>query len=276
MGPSYPNPNRALTPGETALRLAVLRRVIEGDGGSGWSRPDVSRADAGVVVSVAAHAGAGVGSAMREGLVVREACAGDVDMFVELMMLADPDVEPDALLTIRRLISASGSWSLRSLGRLALVAVDAGHVVGALLAGPPEWLYDHPEMVPWRAFLGQRIATVLGLPVRPESRRSGVGRALMERAENDLRAAGRGLVTLFHASDLDAYYAGRGYTSHDMFAVCLPGGRVLLRDYPNDLRVAVKSLETGVRSIPMAGVSVPVVTGLAPDTTPPVGLRFPK
>ncbi|OPC76872.1 hypothetical protein B4N89_46225 [Embleya scabrispora] len=251
-----------------AVQLATLARVIADRPATGRSKPGrtLSR-------SLARILEAPVADATEPVHAVREACPKDVDAFMALMTLAAPDASFEALWRARRLV-ADGASSPES-GELALVAVDAERVVGALLTNTPGWLFDPPGIAtPHEPSLIARIVTVDGLAVRPEHRRTGIGRALLRRAEDEMREAGRGLSALFHEPELDSYYAKSGYTNHSAFAILLPCGRVLLRKCSGSAnRIAIKPLDTSVKPVHVDGLPMPVIAGLLPDTELPADTR---
>lgn len=209
----------------------------------------------------------------RANVAIRETLPADAESFVALMTLADPHAEPEGLWDIRRMIQ-DGPRPLAQYGELALVAVnERKRIVGALFVLDSSWLLTRPAITPaYRRLLAHRVLTIQGLAVRPEYRRTGVGRALLRRAESDMRAAGCGLSALFHEPHLSAYYEKMGYTSRRSFAAYLPDGTFLNLQYGG--YIAVKPLDAGVRAVTVFGLSVPVIDGLLPGTGLPDGAWF--
>lgn len=211
----------------------------------------------------------------RAKVAIRETLPADAESFVALMTLADPHAGPEQLWEIRRMIQ-DGPRPLAQYGELALVAVnESKKVVGALFVLDSAWLLTRPDIAPaYRRPLELRVLTIQGLAVRPGYRRTGVGRALLRRAESAMRAAGCGLSAIFHEPHLSAYYAKMGYTSRRAFAAYLPDGTFLNLQYGESARIAVKPLDAGVRAVTVFGLSVPVIDGLLPGTGLPDGAWF--
>ncbi|WP_331733208.1 GNAT family N-acetyltransferase (plasmid) [Embleya sp. NBC_00888] len=213
----------------------------------------------------------------RGNLTIHPARPVHAPAFVALMTLALPDADPDDLLALRKAIE-SGLPPLSESGAVALIALvaldDTGRTVGALIAGTSSWVLTDPEIASGlRPALTRRVVSIDGLAVRPEYRRTGVGRALVRQAENAFRADGWGAVTINHRPDLDAFYGGLGYANYGSLVVGLPNGRVV-RLSPSEGRVAVKPLDRSVEPVPVVGLSSPVITGLLPGTSLPAHAWF--
>lgn len=205
---------------------------------------------------------------------VRETRPADVNVYMELVSRLNPDA-PD-LVPLRRAFDENGQLTLRANLTLALVATDErGRPVGALLGGVPKWLVNHPVCTPLHTIpLVKRVAYISALFVRPEYRKIGVGRSLIERAEIEFRAAGRRLVTLMHTPELVSYYNALGYETSSCFAAYVPKGLLLIAESADGTHMAAKALDPRVGRATVFGVPVPVLTGVLCEETLPAGAWF--
>ncbi|OPC76861.1 hypothetical protein B4N89_46170 [Embleya scabrispora] len=204
---------------------------------------------------------------------MRKAHPTDVNQFMTLIALADPD-HPDPYGEAREFVLTRHGAPLEGEGLLALVAVDeTGKLVGALLAGIPKWVFTHVGIpTQFEIPLSRRVANVHGVAVHPEYRYKGVGRSLIRQAEEEFKAAGWRVMTLEHPAHLDDYYARLGYTNHNAIVVNLPSSLISVRI--DDTRVSARSLHPRARLASVFGIPGPVINGLLPGTDMPENAWF--
>jgi len=142
---------------------------------------------------------------------VRDAGHRDLDAFMNLIRHADPD-HPSPFHSARLMLGLAPEPPLSHNLNLCLMAEDRrGKPVGALLAGPPDWLVEHPGLhgSPLTLALVHRMTMIQGVAVDPKYRRRGLGTALIRRAEQRYREAGWGLSMLIHSPSLEPFYQRR-------------------------------------------------------------------
>ncbi|WP_079054308.1 GNAT family N-acetyltransferase [Streptomyces graminilatus] len=164
----------------------------------------------------------------RSGIRIRTAAVDDADTLVELASLVDlhlPSAEvPAALAPMRHALADTDDSPLSHRYNHFLIAEDAAGIpVGLLTVGPPKWMSD-PTIVPkfMRPQIVRRLATIHMLAVRPEYRRRGVARALLQHTEQTFRQAGYAALTLRHDRDLVRFYRQFGFTTSSRLSLTLP------------------------------------------------------
>ncbi|MFF2378373.1 GNAT family N-acetyltransferase [Streptomyces xiamenensis] len=189
---------------------------------------------------------------------------------------ADP-ANPDPFGPARAILASRPTPPLSHDRSLALVAEDSttGAVVGALLGGPPRWLFTHPgiDEVSLREHLVYRLGMINGFAVHPAHRRRGLGTALLRTAEQRFAQNRYGLVTLDHQPNLDPFYRRQGYTVDDALLVHLPQQR-LIGMTVDDTRMSAKPLHPAVRLAEVPGAPHRIITGLLPGASLPAHARF--
>jgi len=211
-------------------------------------------------------------TASASGVRIREARATDTDAFINLVTLIDlriPTSElPSALAPLRAALGSEPAPPLSHGRLLLLVAEDAyGTPVGAIVCGPPLWIFEHPNIPPFmRGILQRRISTIQMLAVHPNHRGHGIGRNLLHAAEETFTQTRYTVLTLRHLPGLETYYGPLGYTSQPRLAIDLPPLGVITQVNPG-WRHAVKPLSNDVALTTRYGHPVRVVTGAL--TTPP-------
>src|SRR4051812_16460659 len=159
---------------------------------------------------------------------VRPAKGEDADVLVELAMLVDlhrPAEEvPAALGQMRLALTVQTLQGPLSHGlNHFLLAEDDGEAVGVIACGPPLWIAEHPGIPRFlRTRLVHRVSTIHSLAVRPAHRGRGIARLLLDRAEEDFRQAGYGVLLLRHERALDGFYRRLGFTSATRLVMDLP------------------------------------------------------
>lgn len=98
-----------------------------------------------------------------------------------------------------------------------LVALDGEEVVGALFAGPPaKFLNSNEARLTARAFnaIAERVTEIVWIVVKPSHRRTGIGRALINLAENEARKHASVLLLFFDQTKkhLKTFYEHNSYT----------------------------------------------------------------
>ncbi|MFI8459158.1 GNAT family N-acetyltransferase [Kitasatospora sp. NPDC085464] len=210
-------------------------------------------------------------------ITVRDATRADTSAFMDVIAHADPD-DPNPFWPARAVLASRPAGPLSHGDNLCLLAEDnVGVLVGALLAGPPRWVLDHPGLAGQaqaRKLLFSRVAVINGVAVHPGHRRQGIARAMLRSAEQRLTRAGRGLVTLDHSPALDGFYRRLGYSVNDALVVHVPGDRLLAIGDPN-LRRSSKVLDRATRLADVPGLPYQVVTRLVPGAfLPDTGVVF--
>jgi ribosomal protein S18 acetylase RimI-like enzyme len=208
--------------------------------------------------------------------VVRDARPADTGAFMSVIAHADPD-DADPFGLARDVLASRPTPPLSHGRSLALVAEDSttGAVIGALLGGPPRWLFTHPG-IDRRSLLEnlvRRLGMVNGVAVDPAHRRRGIGAALLRAAEQRFARNRYGLVTLDHQPHLDAFYRGQGYTVDDALLVHLPQQR-LIGMTVDDTRMSAKPLHPAVRLADVPGAPHRIITGLLPGASLPADASF--
>jgi predicted N-acetyltransferase YhbS len=201
----------------------------------------------------------------------RDAGHGDVDAFMKLIRHADPD-HPSPFHSARLMLGLAPEPPLSHNLNLCLIAEDRrGKPVGALLAGPPDWLVEHPGLrgSPLTLALVYRMTMIQGVAVDPKYRGRGLGQALIRRAEQRYREAGWGLSMLIHGPSLESFYQRLGYVSHPGLLMNLPRPHPLIgQDFLNML-TALKPLAAEVRLADVPFAPCPVISGVLPGTQVP-------
>ncbi|MGW4890717.1 GNAT family N-acetyltransferase [Kitasatospora sp. NPDC004240] len=206
---------------------------------------------------------------------VREACAADTAAFMAVLAFADPH-HPDPFGEARLVLACPPEPPLSHHRQLFLIAeAHDGTVAGALLAGVPRWLLEHPgiDTAILQNRLVARLAMIHAVAVQPDHRGAGIARTLIQHAEARFVHAGYGLMTLNHDRDLDAFYRHLGYTIGDQLLVHLPGDR-LIGQATDDTRMSAKPLRLPVRLAEVPGAPARIVTGLVPGASLPARARF--
>lgn len=207
----------------------------------------------------------------RPRFTLHDARRTDTRAFMNLIALADPG-NPDPFGMARQVLALPHQPPLSHPGlNLCLLARDGhGAPVGALLAGVPRWILDHPAIgydVALMETMVEKIGMIHGVAVRPGHRGRGIGRALIAHAEQRFTRAGYDVMTLNHDGDHDAYYTHLGYTVTDMLVINLPVG--LVAQTTDDTRMCAKPLTPRVKVIDVPGAPAPIITGVLPDTDIP-------
>ncbi|WP_328373631.1 GNAT family N-acetyltransferase (plasmid) [Streptomyces sp. NBC_00445] len=204
----------------------------------------------------------------RSGIRIRTATPDDGDAVVELASLVDlhlpTDAVPTALTPLRLALSATDDGPLSHQDNHFLIAEDNdGFPLGLIVCGPPKWITK-----PGRASglvrrrLRRRISSVHMLAVRPEHRRRGVARDLLQQAEETFRDAGYAALTLRHDRELTAFYRQLGYTSANRLSLMLPPQELFtLNDRPWKHAFKVLSADASV----ISAQGLPTITGILPS-----------
>jgi len=209
---------------------------------------------------------------------VRFAGPGDSEQFMQVIALADP-ANPAPFGQARAVLASRQSPPLTHEDSMALVAETAdGTIAGALVGGPPRWIFEHPQLAGQRAVLialTKRMTMVNGVAVQPEHRGRGVGAALVSAAESLAARAAMGIMLLNHTPDLAGFYRRLGYTTTDRMAYNLPSPVGLLPTVATDPELlAFKCLDLRVRQARVKGAHFPVIGGLLPGTGIAPGTRL--
>ncbi|WP_159399788.1 GNAT family N-acetyltransferase [Streptomyces alboflavus] len=188
-----------------------------------------------------------------------------------LIQHADPDA-PSPFHSARLILGLPPQPPMSHHLDLCLVAEDhRGKLVGALLAGPPPWLIEHPGVRGSRLIpkLARRLTMIQGVAVDPQYRRRGIGRALIHHAEQRYQEHGWGLSTLIHDPSLKSFYRKLGYVSHPALLMQLPGTYPLVgQDFLNRL-TALKPLSGDVTLADVPFAPAPVISGILPGSSVP-------
>ncbi|MFJ6437862.1 GNAT family N-acetyltransferase [Streptomyces sp. NPDC091416] len=190
---------------------------------------------------------------------------------MDLIRHADPE-NPSPFHPARLILGMPPEPPLSHQLHLCPIAEDRqGKAVGALMAGPPDWLVAHPGLqhFPLMLDLLHRITMIHGVAVAPGHRRRGVGRALIRRAEQRYRELGWTLSMLVHAPSLAPFYERLGYTSHPALLMNLPSPHPLIGQDFRDVLTALKPLTDGVRLADVAFAPTPVISGILPGSQVP-------
>ncbi|MEU9254524.1 GNAT family N-acetyltransferase [Streptomyces sp. NPDC048270] len=206
---------------------------------------------------------------------IRVAGHADTTAYMNLIAHADPH-DPDPFGLARDILARHPGRPLSHHRDLCLLAEDStGTAVGALLGGVPRWVLEHPGID--TLALTDRMISHLGMihavAVHPDQRRRGIGRALIQRAEERFTQAGYGVMTLNHAPELDGYYRSLGYTVDDALLVHLPPQR-LIGMTADDTRMSAKPLRPSVRLAEVPGAPHRVITSLLPGASLPPSATF--
>lgn len=207
---------------------------------------------------------------------LRDAGQRDVEVFMDLIRHADPD-HPSPFHAARLTLSLPPEPPLSHQLDLCLIAEDQrGKAVGALVAGPPEWLVAHPGLQNSALLLDlvHRITMIHGVAVAPRYRGRGIGRALIRQAEQRYRALGWGLSMLIHAPSLATYYERLGYVAHPALLMNLPSPHPLIGQDFLDMLTALKPLSPDVRLADVAFAPAPVISGVLPGSQVPENAWF--
>ncbi|MFI6112779.1 GNAT family N-acetyltransferase [Kitasatospora sp. NPDC051164] len=193
-----------------------------------------------------------------------------------VIALADP-LDPDPFALARDVLTSPSVPPLSHDRSLALVAEDneTGTLIGALLGGPPRWLFTHPgiDRLSLRERLVHRMGMINGMAVHPDYRHRGVAAALISAAEQRFTRARYGLMTVNHEPALDDFYRHHGYTIGDALLVHLPQQR-LIGMTTDDTRMSAKPLHPAVRLADVPGAPHRVITSLVPGASLPADAVF--
>jgi GNAT superfamily N-acetyltransferase len=212
---------------------------------------------------------------LRPPVVVREARPADTAAFMAVIALADPH-HPDPFGEARLVLAGPPEPPLSHFRQLFLIAETPGRAVaGALLAGVPRWLLEHPgiDTVSLQERLVARLGMIHAVAVHPDHRGRGIARTLIQQAEARFTQAGYGLMTLNHDPELDGFYRHLGYTVDDRLLVHLPGDR-LIGMTTDDTRMSAKALRPPVRLADVPGAPARIITGLLPGASLPARASF--
>lgn len=202
---------------------------------------------------------------------LRDAGRRDLDAFMNLIRHADPE-HPSPFHSARLMLGLAPEPPLSHNLNLCLIAEDRrGKPVGALLAGPPDWLVEHPGLRGPSLLLAlvHRMTMIQGVAVDPKYRGRGLGKALIRTAERRYREAGWALSMLVHDPSLAPFYQGLGYASHPGLLMNLPSPHPLIgQDFLNRL-TALKPLAADVRLADVLFAPCPVISGVLPGSQVP-------
>lgn len=202
---------------------------------------------------------------------LRDAGRRDLDAFMNLIRHADPE-HPSPFHSARLMLGLAPEPPLSHNLNLCLIAEDRrGKPVGALLAGPPDWLVEHPGLRGPSLVLAlvHRMTMIQGVAVDPKYRGRGLGKALIRTAERRYREAGWALSMLVHDPSLAPFYQGLGYVSHPGLLMNLPSPHPLIgQDFLNRL-TALKPLAADVRLADVLFAPCPVISGVLPGSQVP-------
>jgi ribosomal protein S18 acetylase RimI-like enzyme len=147
---------------------------------------------------------------LSEGYSIRIADLGDAAAIVEHRREMFRDMGRADEARLAQMSAAFESWLLRRMESGEYLAWMAVAADGSVAGGAGLWLMDWPPHV---IGSGARRGNILNVYVRPESRRRGIARALMETTLEWTRANGVDCVIL-HASDEGrALYESLGFTA---------------------------------------------------------------
>ncbi|MFD6967154.1 GNAT family N-acetyltransferase [Streptomyces sp. NPDC059949] len=209
------------------------------------------------------------------GITLRDGAAPDADAVARLLSVVNPD-DPGAFEDVRLNLGMPHEGPLSHSRSLVVLAEDAqGHPVGALFAGSPFWLFDHP-VTGHPALLGDlvaRIGIISAVAVHPDHHGRGVGAELIRHAVRRFTRAGYGLLTLNCFPALEEYYDRLGFTIMDDLIVHLPDGRMAAPVW-DDTRVAARPLDRHTVLAAVPGLGSPVVSGILPGSRVPDGAYF--
>lgn len=212
-------------------------------------------------------------------ITTREARAADAPAFLAVIALADPG-HPAPFHQARAVLANPPAPPLSHERQLLLIAeAPDGGIAGALMAGEPRWIFEHPgvDTPALRDRLAARLGMIHAVAVRPAHRGGGIARTLVQHAEARFAQAGYGLMTLNHGPHLDAFYQHLGYTLGDQLLVHTPGDRLLSlvnEDPTDDTRMSAKALRPPVRLAAVRDAPAPIITGLLPGASLPARARF--
>ncbi|MFK0121571.1 GNAT family N-acetyltransferase [Streptomyces sp. NPDC090994] len=208
------------------------------------------------------------------GITLRDAAPADADAVMRLLADVNPD-DPDAFEDVRPNLSLPQEGPLSHFRALMVVAESSeGETLGALLAGPPLWLFGHPGVdVALAHLLAERIAMITAVAVAPEQRGRGVGSELVRHSVRRFTRAGYGLLTLNCFPGLESYYQGLGFSIMDDLNVSL-GPLNAVGHRWGDTRVAARPLDRYTTFADVAGLTSPVVSGILPNTRMARGAYF--
>ncbi|MFM9462658.1 GNAT family N-acetyltransferase [Streptomyces scabiei] len=202
---------------------------------------------------------------------LRDAGRRDLDAFMNLIRHADPE-HPSPFHSARLMLGLAPEPPLSHNLNLCLIAEDRrGKPVGALLAGPPDWLVEHPGLRGPSLVLAlvHRMTMIQGVAIDPKYRGRGLGKALIRTAERRYREAGWALSMLVHDPSLAPFYQGLGYVSHPGLLMNLPSPHPLIgQDFLNRL-TALKPLAADVRLADVLFAPCPVISGVLPGSQVP-------
>ena len=162
------------------------------------------------------------------------------------------------------------------------VAADrAGQIVGAVSAHTPlEWTTSFGQDV--NAALRSTLIEIVWLAVAPDARNRGIGRRLLEAAEQQAARQHCHLAEISYKRDdearLSPYYRAAGYTELDPREPLqiLHERNVLTLPYHHNLRVAIKPLRPDVTIVNLAPGGPRVVSGLINLPSQPAPRTFLK
>jgi len=147
---------------------------------------------------------------VSEGYSIRLACLDDARAIVEHRRAMFRDMGRGDEARLAQMSAEFEPWLLRRMESGEYLAWMAVAADGSIAGGAGLWLMDWPPHV---LGSGARRGNILNVYVRPESRRRGIARALMETALEWTRANGVNCVIL-HASDEGrALYESLGFAA---------------------------------------------------------------
>jgi ribosomal protein S18 acetylase RimI-like enzyme len=163
-----------------------------------------------------------VSRVLTEGYSIRVAALEDAAVIVEHRREMFRDMGRNDAVKLAKMSVAFEPWLRRRMESGEYLAWMALAADGSIAGGAGLWLMDWPPHV---IGSGARRGNILNVYVRPESRRRGIARALMETALEWTRANGVDCVIL-HASDAGrALYESLGFAAtNEMRLVGSPGG----------------------------------------------------
>ncbi|MCX4792000.1 GNAT family N-acetyltransferase [Streptomyces sp. NBC_01221] len=209
------------------------------------------------------------------GITLRDGAASDADAVARLLSVVNPD-DAEAFDDVRLVLEMPHEGPLSHSRVLVVLAEDgSGRQIGALFAGPPFWLFDHP-VTNHPALLEDlvaRIGIISAVAVDPSYRGRGVGAELIRHAVRRFTRAGYGMLTLNCFPALEGYYKRLGFTIMDDLIVHLRDGRMAGPVW-DDTRVAARPLDRHTALATVPGLGSPVVSGILPGSRVPDGAYF--
>jgi ribosomal protein S18 acetylase RimI-like enzyme len=209
------------------------------------------------------------------GIVIRDGMPSDADAVMRLLADGDPD-DPTVFERARTYLSMPQEGPLSHFRALMVIAEDSeGRPLGALIAGSPLWLFEHPGIDDpvVMVCLADRIGTVKAVAVDPRQRGRGIGAKLIRHAVRRFTSAGYGLLTLNCSPALEGYYQGLGFSVMEDLNLALGPLNVVGQRW-DDTRVAARALDQSVSLVTVKGLGSSVVSGLLPNSRLPRSAYF--